>query len=303
MIISSIQSLESTSDNKVCSVQDNYSLNDHVLGKIVHNIDLKQDVPQSIIDQIIKDVKEHKLLIFRNQGVIPAERHVEIGKWFGPTEYQARGHQHIKSPHKHIMRVSNDINEGKIGIGLEGYGWHIDGSYRPKPNSYALYHTIQSTSVGHTYFVDLTTVMENLDEETKHFWWRLSWKSHRADTLVHPLVYPHPISGYPTMVFNLYLSCFKKKKRVKDLFILDYGTPQEKVCSDVETEAIAKSIAQELDKYRYVHEWQPGDLVILDNLAVAHMASPGTQYDREEVGLRVMHRVVTYGKYRPIDIR
>ena len=188
-------------------------------------------------------------------------------------------------------------------IGTAGYGWHIDGSYYAKPNSHALYHIIQRTSVGHTYFVDLTKVLENLDDKLRDFWWRLSWKSRRSGTLVHPLVYPHPVSGQPTMVFNLYLNTKIKGSRVSDQFILDYGTALEKVYSESETEAIAKSIAQELDKYRYIHQWQPGDLVIIDNLAVAHMASPGTQYDRKEVGLRVMHRVTINGRHKPIDLR
>ena len=311
MIIFINHTLGNVNEKEACNIKndhlDYYTLNDHTLGKTVHNIDLKQDVPQLVIDQILKDVSQHKLLIFKNQGVISSQRQVEIGQWFGQTEKQIPSHKHNKSPHDHILRVSNDVQEGSIGIGRNGYGWHIDGSYYPKPNSHALYHIIRCTSVGHTYFVDLAIVIENLDEQTRDFWWKLSWKSCRAGTLVHPLIYPHPDTGQPTMVFNLYLSFIKvhsqKSTKLSDLFILDYGTDQEKVYSEVETEAIAKSIAQELDKYRYVHQWQPGDLLITDNLAVAHMASPGTQYDRTEVGLRVMHRVTVNGKYQPIDLR
>ena len=52
-----------------------------------------------------------------------------------------------------------------------------------------------------------------------------------------------------------------------------------------------------------MHKWEQGDLIITDNLAVAHMASPGTQYSRNEVGLRVMHRVTVHGKYEPMKLK
>jgi len=49
----------------------------------------------------------------------------------------------------------------------------------------------------------------------------------------------------------------------------------------------------------YTHRWEPGDLVITDNLALGHMASANTQCTTDEVGLRVMHRTIVRGNYRP----
>ena len=46
-------------------------------------------------------------------------------------------------------------------------------------------------------------------------------------------------------------------------------------------------------------QWEAGDLIISDNLAVAHLASPTTQMSEEEVGLRVMHRTIVKGTHRP----
>jgi alpha-ketoglutarate-dependent taurine dioxygenase len=50
----------------------------------------------------------------------------------------------------------------------------------------------------------------------------------------------------------------------------------------------------------YRHAWQPGDFIMLDNLACAHLASPETQLPREEAGLRVLHRVVVAGGDAPL---
>ena len=41
--------------------------------------------------------------------------------------------------------------------------------------------------------------------------------------------------------------------------------------------------------------------MITDNLALGHLAHPDTQLLPEQIGLRVMHRVVTKGRFKPID--
>lgn len=46
-------------------------------------------------------------------------------------------------------------------------------------------------------------------------------------------------------------------------------------------------------------QWQPGDFLISDNLAIAHLASEDTQLPVEEVGLRVMHRTIVKGTFKP----
>ncbi len=48
-----------------------------------------------------------------------------------------------------------------------------------------------------------------------------------------------------------------------------------------------------------IFQWEAGDFIISDNLAVAHLASPSTQTSKEEVGLRVMHRTIVKGMHRP----
>ena len=44
-------------------------------------------------------------------------------------------------------------------------------------------------------------------------------------------------------------------------------------------------------------QWQPGDFIISDNLAVAHEASPQTQMTVSDVGLRIMHRTTIAGQH------
>ena len=56
------------------------------LGKIITDVNLNETVPEDVVAQIKKDVHKHILLIFKNQGIVSGERHVQISKWFGELE-------------------------------------------------------------------------------------------------------------------------------------------------------------------------------------------------------------------------
>ena len=91
-----------------------YELHPNKLGCIVKGLDLKKKLSSEIICQIKRDVSEYRLLIFKDQGIVPAEKHLEIGQWFGKIE--STFYNHPKSPHRDIFRVSNDRTEGKKSL-------------------------------------------------------------------------------------------------------------------------------------------------------------------------------------------
>ena len=49
----------------------------------------------------------------------------------------------------------------------------------------------------------------------------------------------------------------------------------------------------------YTHQWQRGDLLVLNNPSLAHIAGPGSQGDFKVTGLRLMHRSTVAGKVKP----
>ena len=63
-----------------------YQLHPTKIGCEVFGIDLKQNVTEDLVQQIIQDVKEHRILIFRGQGLVPPLRQLEISRWFGEIE-------------------------------------------------------------------------------------------------------------------------------------------------------------------------------------------------------------------------
>lgn len=106
------------------------------IGVELRGIDLSLDISQDLIEQFKKDVHTHRLLIFKNQGKITGQRHVEISKWFG--ELESTFYKHPKSPHPDVFRVSNVRDEGCTNVGRTG--WHIDGSFMEKPFAFSLYY-------------------------------------------------------------------------------------------------------------------------------------------------------------------
>ena len=49
----------------------------------------------------------------------------------------------------------------------------------------------------------------------------------------------------------------------------------------------------------YTHHWRAGDLLILNNPSLAHIAGPGSQGSLEATGLRLMHRSTVPGIHSP----
>lgn len=266
-----------------------YSLTQRVLGAEVLGVKLNDPVPDEIIDQIKKDIHEHRLLLFRNQGVISGKRHVEISRWFG--ELESTFYRHPKSPHLDVFRVSNDEKEGCRNVGRTG--WHIDGSFMDKPFKFSLYYIASAPKKGGTVFIPLKELIESLSEEKRQRWEKLWMVSDRQSRIIHPLIYPHPSTKKPTLCFHLGMT---------EGFCWNYQSKDERWTSWSETEEILSEIHAEIEsnpKLIYVHEWQTGDFILSDNLALGHEATPETQLPVSEVGLRVLHRTTIQGTNFP----
>ncbi|XP_032805442.1 uncharacterized protein LOC116940178 isoform X2 [Petromyzon marinus] len=128
-------------------VSSGYTLVPHKLGMVVRGIHLAQgDVPRHVVEQIKSDVTKHRLLIFKDQGIISGQKQVDITRWFGEPE--STFYNHPKSPHPDVFRVSNDPAEGCTGVGRTG--WHIDGSFMHAPFAYSIYHIVRVPKRGAT---------------------------------------------------------------------------------------------------------------------------------------------------------
>ncbi|XP_013397040.1 uncharacterized protein LOC106163877 [Lingula anatina] len=250
-------------------------------------------ISQETIDMTRILSHQNRILIFKDQGIVPAKVHIRVGEWFGPIQ-PAEMYSHPRAPHPQVLRLSNDPEEGCVNIGTRG--WHIDGSYLMVPYHYSLYHMVALPTGGSsTLFYPLFELIKSLDSEQLSRWQRL-WIVRYEDNKkrVHPVIYVHPVTGLETMCIHLGgMKCF----------VWDRGTPEERWTAKEETDEIVKEIQQAFDKNQsklmYEHKWEPGDFIISDNLSVAHLAGQAARQSRKEVGLRILHRVSVAGTHRP----
>ena len=63
-----------------------YELKPAKIGCEVYGIDLKKEVAEQVVKHIKDDVRKHRILIFRDQGIVQPQRHLEISRWFGEIE-------------------------------------------------------------------------------------------------------------------------------------------------------------------------------------------------------------------------
>lgn len=76
-------------------------------GVEVRGIDLKAKVDPKTIAMIKEDVALYRLMVFRGQGIVSGERHVEISHWFG--ELDCPFYKHPSSPHPEVRLVASIV--------------------------------------------------------------------------------------------------------------------------------------------------------------------------------------------------
>jgi taurine dioxygenase len=274
-------------------------------GAQMHGLDLATADLQNedLVAQIKSDLKQHRLLLFRgSSSSLSGARQVELSSKLGTVE--STFYQHPRSPDLNVFRVSNDEREGCRNVGRSG--WHIDGTFLPAPFAYQTMYFPSCSKGGDTYFCPLEELYKSQTTETQKRWdsyWMIT-SGRQGSTKVHPLVYRHPYRGDTTLCFHcgepfvsgwLVLDNDDQKQPTAESVVLgqDHNTILL-AASEIQNE-ITRAIENCADEFVLKLQWQEGDFAIIDNLGLAHFASPATQKPREEAGLRILHRTTILG--------
>ena len=226
----------------------------------------------------------HRLLIFPDQHLNHADLLAVTGI-FGTvcTDVDRR---YAVGGFPGVTVVSNIAQDGAhVGIydGDNEEEWHADNSFKPElSRATLLYSVITPEHGGETRFADATRAYADLPADTKrriegmqavHSIRQLGARqaeaaggqsSIAAGTLAglaeveHPLAPVHPVTGSRSLLVGSMV--------VKNVVGL---APQ--VSSELLTRLLAHATSQ---PYVYSHRWRQGDLVVWDNRAVLHTASP-----------------------------
>jgi len=266
------------------------------IGVELRGVDLRLPLAPEVVAEIRARLNRHSLLLFRDQA-IDEPQHIGFSRIFGELLIHVLK-QFLTTPYPEIYVLSNVIEDGKAkGAHKEGWNWHSDLSYMAEPSlGSALYSREIPAEGGDTLFASMHAAFDALPEATKarikplkalHSYqgYYASYFPDRAPLteeqkarvpdVMHPVVRTHPETGRP----SLYVG----QDIVKEIC----GLPAEESRALL-AELNAHAIRPE---FVYRHQWRVGDLVVWDNRATMHQATP---YDDVKYR-RVMHRTTIKG--------
>ena len=255
----------------------------------VSDINLKEILSDSLINEIDTAVNKYAVLIFKDQNITDDEQ-VRFTEYFGKIEASGKTSNITKDKDRRLSSdladVSNldkdnkpfTLNDPRRIFNLGNRLWHTDSSFKPVPAKYSLLSGRNvSKEGGNTEFADMRSVYDNLDAKTKN----------KIEKMIceHSLIYSRQRLGFD-MVRELSTDEIKNFKPVeqplvrnnkltnrKTVFlsshigkIKDWTRPDSMCFIDDLIEYATK------ENFLYVHKWMQNDLIIWDNRQTMHRA-------------------------------
>lgn len=245
-----------------------------MLGYRLQDIDLQN---QTDFQRLRQAIPEHGVVVLKNQSLDVAQL-VALTRRFGEPVVLPEGlrFNNIEQQHPEVARVSNILPDGTLLPGHRAAEyWHNDGDFWQPGRNY-IFNLLHSKIVpqvgGQTGFVDLRAAYEQLPTDLKT---ELDDK--------HVLVCCDDIPDFkdalPEERQPDALHAVKHTHIETQRTGLYFGHAQAQLHSvPIETSKrimAALVAAIEQPELQYVHEWEPGDLLIWDNTSVMHRGMGG----------------------------
>lgn len=244
------------------------------IGIVLKNLNDITKVSTFQIEQLKQLVLKYSVVVIKGNRIWTEDEQRmftnQLGKLELPVVYSI--------PPNQVETQSNGV---KVKKG-SGVFWHSDNSYQENPSHLSVFQMIQIPNSGTTTsFASLINLSKNLDDKNK-----LKWRDYVVvyrDSVVHPLLWIHPYNGKPTVYFDIGFStdiC----DRCNDGNLLPVK----------ESNQIFNYVNERLSNEPSLieHHWEEGDIIILDNYAVAHRADIIVDEDK-----RTLLRTTTEGIY------
>jgi taurine dioxygenase len=258
------------------------------LGAAVEGLDLSQPLSERDFGIVLGALGRHGVLCFPRQRLEAAALKDFAGR-FGELEVNVVSKSFQDDKHPEVMILSNIVRDGRpLGLADAGQDWHTDMSYsRTIAFANVLYAVAvprrNGKSLGGTEFANMHAAYEALPGDIKRrlegatvlhdfakFWDKMRDKPgsrraaltaeqrNRKPPVSHPIFLTHPITGRKVLYANPGYAI-----RINEL-------PQAE--SD---ELLQFLFAHQLqDKFRHVHQWTEGDVLMWDNIGTVHYARP-----------------------------
>ena len=263
------------------------------LGAKVRGIDLTSgaEPPPEVVDALEREMAQRGFLVFKSEKPLEVDDFLRASCWWGGRELHSTHGVHPATPggRRHIFRLSNDPRHGIPGVGPQ---WHNDGSFNTDTFSHSGYHIVRPAERGGgTSFAHQGAAHDALPEARQEYWSRLS-SVNSTSGVVHPVVHAHPLSGRRCIWLHLGMTgAVIEKLPDRDAFRLLDAEELRRLCHEYNA-----VLDQGLEHgYAIDYEYEANDCVFIDNLAVAHRASPEAHLPAAQQGLRIMHRSTVRG--------
>ena len=260
--------------------------NTDLLGASIEGLDLAVPLSQAEFDAVLQALARHAVIRFPRQK-LSSRQLAGFSARFGELEINvANAFQEPDLPQ--VMILSNIVEHGKpIGMADAGQGWHTDMSYSSVIAFANVLYGIEiphrnGVPLGGTEFSDMRAAYDGLPEGLKRrlegmtvlhdfnkFWEMmrrekgsnrppLSEAQRRAKPPVsQPIFLTHPLSGRKVLYANP-----------------GYAVRINELSEQESHETLEFLFAHQLQpKYRYMHRWQAGDVLMWDDISTIHQAA------------------------------
>jgi taurine dioxygenase len=256
-----------------------------ILGATVTGIDLAQPLDEGNFGAILRSLGEYGVLRFPEQR-LDATALRDFSHHFGSIQGSVTG-QFADAAVPEVGILSNIVENGQpIGLADAGQDWHTDMSYNRTIGFLNVLYAVKvprrnGQVLGATAFADMGAAYNDLSSDVKSrledatathdfnkFWELMRSRSgseraaltdeqrRKRPASVHPLFMVHPVTGRRVLYCNPGYAM-----RINEL------APDE---SDRMLESLFEHQLQ--PRYRYVHTWQEGDVLMWDHIRTIHMA-------------------------------
>jgi taurine dioxygenase len=255
------------------------------LGATIEGLDLAAPMTNKDVDAVTRALGEYGVIRFPRQQLTGRALR-DFSARFGDLEVHVSNvYQEPGVPE--VMILSNIVENGKpIGLADAGQDWHTDMSYARMIAFANVLYAVQvprrdGVTLGNTEFSNMHAAYRDLPEDVKarldgltathdfdKFWSMMVKRpgSQRAPLseaqrkarppVSHPVVLTHPITGRKVLYANP-----------------GYTVKINELPAAESDELLEYLFAHQLQpKYRYVHRWQEGDVLMWENFGTIHNA-------------------------------
>jgi len=283
-----------------------------VLGATVRGIDLSRPLPEREFGAILWALGRYGVLCFPGQALDAAALKAFSGR-FGELEVNVAAGAFCDPAHPEVMILSNVKENGRpIGLADAGQDWHTDMSYSATIAFANVLHAVKvprrnGRPLGATEFASMHAAYDALPDAVKarledatalhdfaKFWDKmralpgstrapLSAAQRRAKPPVsHPVFLTHPITKRKVLYAN------------PGYALRIDGVPR----ADGDA-LLAFLFAHQLEeRFRYVHHWSEGDVLMWDDIGTLHYARP--DYGPDEHRLMTRCQVMADRVFDPV---